>query len=134
MGLDQLFAVVVSESVATPPRQTCAKCGERLGFVHRETTHQAKEAYCAVCQWLLRDPKINVFLDASRPADVVVKSCGLPLDWNDRQAAEPIPFVPLNVEQWPELDVVPRFFAGPPVEWEESEDDECWDRCLKWGR
>jgi hypothetical protein len=109
MGLDQLFAVAVSEAVSSPPRTTCAKCGESLGFRYRENTHRAMAAYCPPCQWLLRDTKINVFLEATRPSDAVVKSLGVPLNWDERQHAEPIPMVVLNVEQWPEIDVVPQF-------------------------
>jgi hypothetical protein len=111
MGLDKLFAVTVREAIPTPPRTTCAKCGEALGFVYREHTHRAVEAYCPPCQWLLRDVKISVFLEATRPSEAVVSALGLPANWDDRQNAEPIPMAVLSVEEWPEIDVVPRAFS-----------------------
>lgn len=117
MGLDQLFAVKVSEAIAVPPRTTCAKCGEPLGYTFREKTHQANEAYCSTCQWLLRDTKINVFLEATRPSDAVVKSCGLPLHWDDRQHDEPIPMALLEVDQWPEIDVIPTLAPTFTGDW-----------------
>lgn len=102
-----LFRIKPNAVVAAPPRCRCAKCGNALGYRWTEQTRPAAEGYCATCRWLLRDVRLQVFLNDSRPDASVTAALGLPQKWVDRQNAEPVPNDTLNVEDWPEIDPVP---------------------------
>lgn len=117
MGLDSLFRVRPGGTIIPPPRKCCAKCGNALSRIWNQSTCAASDAFCRPCRWLLR------FWDSSRPSDEILLSLGLPTscldenmqrlkDFDVRQHAEPEPFVPLVVEDWPEIDgvsVAPAF-------------------------
>lgn len=85
------------------PRTCCAKCGAALR--HPNNRPRGPQAYCKICRWLLQ---IGAAADRSTVTLDEIDATGYVSNYH-KQFDEPIPFVPLRVELWPEL-----FFPKKP--------------------
>lgn len=94
------------------PRTCCAKCGSKLHGA--PDTNIGPRGYCVTCRHLLKFGDQQEYLDL--PIELQQKAgCWPP--YEARQALEPIPFVPLDVQNWPEIrDREPRGSSVSPSE------------------
>jgi hypothetical protein len=111
-----ISATFIQVAIVTPPRTSCAKCGEPLseGPCNKTGAYE----YCDICCWLLKRRWRS--RRTPRPSAAELHAAGHPghdelhwtdsegrrrtsRDWEKRQVTEEIPPRVLRVQDWPEL-------------------------------